>query len=83
LLKLGIRKPTVTPKKDILKFDPAMICNYLYFTAEPRRTQSLFTFLFSFERKENKNHKPYGNITILFEYILVIALLWFFRNTKT
>jgi hypothetical protein len=22
------------------------------------------TFLFSFERKENKNHKPYGNITI-------------------
>ena len=39
-------------------------------------------FLFSFERKENKNHKPYGKITILLEYMLLIAMLWFLRITR-
>jgi hypothetical protein len=84
-------KSTTTPKKGGLKFDPERVFNYLYFTAETRRTQSLL-FLFSFDpaeksgtfrTQENKNHKPYGNITILFEYMLLIVLLWFFRITKT
>jgi len=36
----------------------------------------------TFRTQENKNLKPYGNITILFDYILLIALLWFLRITK-
>jgi hypothetical protein len=31
--------------------------------------------LFSFERKENNNHKPYGTITILWEHLHLITLL--------
>jgi len=76
-------RPTTTPKKGGLKFDPERVFLSILFTAETQSTLSLLLFLFSFERKENKNHKPYGNITILFEYILVIPLLWFFRITKT
>jgi len=31
--------------------------------------------LFSFERKENNNHKPYGCKTILWEHLHLITLL--------
>ena len=42
----------------------------------PQRRQErkvYLLFLFSFERKENKNYKPYGDIIILFEYMLIIT----------
>jgi len=48
---------------------------------EGQSTLSLL-FLFSFEGKENKNHKSYDNITILFEYMLLITLRWFFISPK-
>jgi hypothetical protein len=38
--------------------------------------------LFSFERKENNNHKLYSNVTILRKYVLLYALLWLFRNSR-
>ncbi|PXF58112.1 MAG: hypothetical protein C4B58_07455 [Deltaproteobacteria bacterium] len=38
--------------------------------------------MFSFERKENKSYKPYGNYTILFVgiYALNDHILWFLRK---
>jgi len=47
----------------------------LLFTAEPQRKLSYLFFLFSFERKENKKQKPYGNI-ILFS----IKCFWLSYN---
>jgi hypothetical protein len=38
--------------------------------------------LFSFERKENKNHKPYSKITISLEYMLLITMLCFLGITR-
>ena len=75
-------KPTTTPKKGSLKFDTERVSDYLSFTAKTPRTQSFFSFLFTGERKGNKNQKPYGRITILLEYMLVIALPWFFVSSK-
>jgi len=45
---------TATPKKGGLNGDPERVFGKTIPTAEPRRTQSLFIDLFSFERKENK-----------------------------
>ncbi len=51
--------------------------------------ESIFLFSFdpaekreTFRTQENKKCESYGNITILFENILFIALLWFLLITK-
>jgi hypothetical protein len=38
--------------------------------------------LFSFERKENNNHKPYGYLTILWEHLHLIPLLCLLLSTS-
>jgi len=46
----------------------------IYLSPLRRKERKVYLlFLFSFERKENKNYKPYGDIIILFEYMLVIT----------
>jgi len=50
----------------------------------PRQAKNAeFTFLlFSFERKENNNHKPYGSITILWEHFHLMTLLSFLFSIR-
>jgi hypothetical protein len=38
--------------------------------------------LFSFERKENNNHKPYGYKKILWEHLHLITLLCLLLSTR-